>query len=238
MDLKKVGRHLQKVREQKSLSFEQIYEATKIQPDILNQIEEGDSPLAPIFLKNFIKTYAQFLSVDITLFKEEVSENKPFYENQKTIYPLKAKANYFKKIKKFHVIFFSIAVIIFWGLSKPLFKQKPSLEVVENSTDHKLEPSAVVKKETYFIDQLKTQVFQQEILIRPLAEKLPIYFKTDHKALETKTLQAKQWYSIHATKEFYLRFDSQAHVEIFYNGQLSNFVSGFFEKAFKAEDFN
>ncbi len=60
---KKTGALLKARREKSGLSFEQIYELTRIQPEILKGIEEGRAKAAPVFLKGFIKTYARALGI-------------------------------------------------------------------------------------------------------------------------------------------------------------------------------
>ena len=49
MNYSKIGEHLRLIRERKGLSYEQIFEITKIQPSILQGIEEGQSPVSPVF---------------------------------------------------------------------------------------------------------------------------------------------------------------------------------------------
>ena len=76
-DYSKIGLHLKLVREQKGLSYEQIFEITRIQPSILKDIEEGKSSISPVFLKGFIKTYARFLGQNFEeLFKKVNQEDK------------------------------------------------------------------------------------------------------------------------------------------------------------------
>ena len=60
----KIGAFLKTQRERKGLSFDQIYDLTRIQPEILKGIEEGSAKVAPVFLKGFIKTYAKALGIE------------------------------------------------------------------------------------------------------------------------------------------------------------------------------
>ena len=64
MNYSKIGERLKLIRERKGLSYEQIFEITKIQPSILKGIEEGKSLVSPVFLRGFIKTYANSLGLD------------------------------------------------------------------------------------------------------------------------------------------------------------------------------
>ena len=65
MDYKKIGAFLKKEREQKGLSYPQVFEITRIQPSILKSIEEGEPQISEVFFKNFIKTYVKFLGLDL-----------------------------------------------------------------------------------------------------------------------------------------------------------------------------
>ena len=77
MDILKAGQRLKLARERKGLSYEQIFETTRIQPSILKGIEEGEAPVSPVFLKGFIKTYARSLGLDPEeLFKGEEDKTK------------------------------------------------------------------------------------------------------------------------------------------------------------------
>ena len=98
MNHSKIGEHLKLIRERKGLSYEQIFEITKIQPSILKGIEEGKSIVSPVFLRGFIKTYAISLGLDPdVLFQlseagsEKTEEVKPVEVTQK---PEKPKRKY------------------------------------------------------------------------------------------------------------------------------------------------
>ena len=237
MDFKKAGRYLKKVREQRGLTHDHIYEATKIQPEILKQIEEGEVSLNDIFLKNFIKAYAQFLSVNLSLFNKnkpasngKVEEKKSKAHKNKVLFLL-------AKYKKIYVLCFVLlicAIKLNSKIQKTFFKN-PSPP--SNPLQSKVYDPSTKTKKALFTQQLKAHVFQQEILIRPLAKKSTFYFKTDQKALKTKVLLFEQWYSIQASQYVYLRFNSQEPVEIFYNGKFFGSISGFFEKNFSRKRF-
>jgi len=61
-----IGEQLKKAREQKGLSLADVYSATKIQEDILKKLEEDrfEALPNPIYIKSFLKKYAQFIGLD------------------------------------------------------------------------------------------------------------------------------------------------------------------------------
>ena len=60
------GAYLRQEREQRNVSLEELSWATKIKLDYLYAIEEGDMSILPadIFVKGYIKSYAQYLEID------------------------------------------------------------------------------------------------------------------------------------------------------------------------------
>jgi len=75
-----VGEKLKKRRLEKSLSLDEVYRQTKIQPHILEDLEEGKAinSLGPIYAKNFLRTYAQYLGLDVEkLLREYRHSQKP-----------------------------------------------------------------------------------------------------------------------------------------------------------------
>ena len=87
MDYSKIGARLKSLREKRGLSHEQVFEITRIQPSVLKGIEEGNSSVAPVFLKGFVKTYIRFLGLDPKqLLKEEElrGEEKVVKKHKKT----------------------------------------------------------------------------------------------------------------------------------------------------------
>lgn len=85
--MKQTGELLRKTREQKNLSLHEIGMSLKINPKTLQAIESADLSKLPqkAFVKGFVKSYAQFLKMDVSsvlelLAKEEgllANENRP-----------------------------------------------------------------------------------------------------------------------------------------------------------------
>lgn len=77
--MKKTGELLRKTREEKGLSVHEVGLFLKINPRILQAMEEGDQSQLPAktFLRGFIQSYAKFLKLDVQevlrLFADEIS---------------------------------------------------------------------------------------------------------------------------------------------------------------------
>lgn len=165
MNYKKIGAFLKKEREQKGLSYYQVFETTRIQPSIIRSIEEGEPQISEVFFKNFIKTYMKFLGLDLQSVLKENNKKKSLKKEEE---PVEVKKKNFSKLRFFKLclvatLSFAVFFIIFsrfffapstdsnespttssatWGES--LFEDLPvgsgSLETGKESQREKLEP--------------------------------------------------------------------------------------------------
>ena len=260
MDYSKIGNHLKLIRERKGLSYDQIFEITRIQPTILKEIEEGSSNVSPVFLKGFIKSYARSMGLDPEeLFqqlknKEEIKEKSIDRETK-----ARASGYRYKNITSFRnllplgifLILFSFVLWLTLSFKKELGKEDittlakpPSLK--EKASDPELffknKPPASslqiptekeIPPETLF-NKIKNSVFKQDLLIQS-PEPLKIYFKADGGSIVTKTLEPFVYFHIKAKKSIYLRFDeNRNNILIFYNGKkIGTGQKAFFERTFQ-----
>ncbi len=86
--LKNVGRHLKAIRTRQGLSLQQVAKRTHIQPQQLRAIETGSWMQLPeaIYVKGFLKRYAQSLGLDGMAIAERISV-KPAPINPKWLNP-------------------------------------------------------------------------------------------------------------------------------------------------------
>jgi cytoskeleton protein RodZ len=81
--MKRTGEILQKAREQKGLSINEIGLSLKISSKILKAIEEGDLAQLPAktFLRGFVQSYASYLRLDVNevlkTFQDEMGSTRP-----------------------------------------------------------------------------------------------------------------------------------------------------------------
>ncbi len=80
----RVGQKLYETRIHKSLTLEEIAQATKIRPEFLTAIEKGEYNKLPssAYAQGFVRNYASFLGLSqkeiLTLFRREFDEKKAF----------------------------------------------------------------------------------------------------------------------------------------------------------------
>lgn len=226
MDFKAIGRYLKSEREKKGLGFDQIFEKTRIQPHILEEIENGTSQLPDSLLKGFIKNYGQALYLDVSnLFQDQ----EPAKEHSKKNEPVFKK----KKLFSFSMSFFQKRTFLYGGLILivalffSLKKESSKPSSIRADAPQKFTPLV-------FSHSISQSLFQEEVIVQP-SDFLELYFKTDNQSLQTKQLQPSQWYVIKATEKIYVRFNNKSPVNIFYNGQKMSHKTMFFEKIFSRD---
>ncbi len=75
--MENVGKILKSARLKKNLSIDEVSDATKIRTYVIEAIEEGNFEIMPlVYIKSFIKTYAQFLNIDDSKFFEPSNTKK------------------------------------------------------------------------------------------------------------------------------------------------------------------
>ena len=158
MDYKKIGSFLRKEREQKGLSFHQVYEITKIQPSILRSIELGEPKISEIFYKNFIKTYVKFLGLDWKQVLKEGVDKKLVKPKKKE--ELKKKQEFSFQWKGFAFIGIALALlfILFVFISK-----KNSKEVKETQWNGDMDPNLSQETEPLGIDTEEKLETEEEL---------------------------------------------------------------------------
>ena len=233
MDVKKAGAHLKFIREKKGLTYQRVYDYTKIQPEVLKDIEEGSSKISDAFLKGFIKTYANFLSVDLKPFYkiEQTTQNKKTTEAKKEISRIPKLNN------KFYIGLVLVSATIFGffllkvkspNTEKVLIETPPKTS--NENTDINPEP-----QERTFLEKIESFEFHEEVFIQA-DNKIKFYFKVDDQNLETRTLEANSSYSINGINKIYIRVkDPTKQTRIFYNGRSLDFKTSIFEKSFTSD---
>ncbi|MBC6416078.1 MAG: helix-turn-helix domain-containing protein [Bdellovibrionales bacterium] len=253
MNYLKIGKLLKEKREHKGLTYDQIFERTRIQPYILKDIEEGKfKQISEVSFKSFIKTYAKLLDVDLQKISP-ISKKEDSLEEEKTLKKKKKSTNFFLGL-----IFLFVLAILFFNhgfhlkksLEEDISKTRSDLEGTsfkpesfftseskdssKMSLENKVIESHLNRESENVLDKIRFSSFQHEILIRAFSP-LKIYLKLDQQATVTKDLNPSKWFIIKAENSIYIRFDeSTDQVEMFYNGSRWKFTSApFFEKTFE-----
>lgn len=158
--MEKISDILRKIREEKKLTFQDIYETTNIHPKILQAIEDANFSLQPpIYMKSFIKEYLEFLGLNYADYRQQI--NDIFYQIEKNSLLEKNKTSTLstKKIQKIRNAYHQINKVIYF-VYLTLFLG--ILVIIYFTYFHSNEGSNVlhetaVKPETLFISKDKNQ---------------------------------------------------------------------------------
>lgn len=164
--MEKISDALRKIREEKKLSYQDIYKATNIHPKILQAIEDGNFSIQPpIYMKSFIKEYLEFLGLNYADYRSQI--NDIFYQIEKNSLLEKNKTstlskNKIKKIRNayhqinkviyfvYFILFLGILVIVYFTF----FHSSEEINVLQDTT---------AKPETLFIGKDKEQLVLSNI---------------------------------------------------------------------------
>ena len=107
-----IGEKLRKARETKGVSFEEVHRATKIHPRVLEALEENrlENILGITYVKAFLRSYAQYLRLDVKKIIQEYSSTiAPKVQEKPALEP---KPFLLKKDRRFsHAIIVTLVVI-------------------------------------------------------------------------------------------------------------------------------
>lgn len=177
--MEKISDILRKIREEKKLSYQDIYKATNIHPKILQAIENKNFTLQPpIYMKSFIKEYLEFLGLNFADYRQQI--NDIFYQIEKDSFLEKNKTSTLskKKIKKnrnayhqinkvIYFVYFTLVLGVMVIIYFTFFHSNEEINVLQETT---------LKPETLFIGKNKNQFV------------LPNIVPTDSITLEIKAI--------------------------------------------------
>lgn len=143
--MQSVGEQLRRARLEKNLTLDEVYKQTKIHARVLEALEQDRAHnfLSPLYIKGFLKNYAQYLGLDSQrLLKEYIDSQKKGTEAVQIISKKKQKVfpqvNPFLILRIALVIIFSFAFIFYFrfvlrrlsGPAQPARMQKVKVEVI------------------------------------------------------------------------------------------------------------
>ncbi len=199
MDKMTIGNQLKKARDQKQLSIDDVYQYTRILPEMLSAMEEDNFAKisSPIYIRSFLRKYSSYLGLNAenilnqyssVNMKESLSEPEPVADDEK-IPVRKIDMNKIANISKlvFKFILIVILLILFikttgWAkfrfLSWRKARSEQALQVSQAELASKAKP--VLKKEIKVIAE-KPKIHAKDIrksILIPKDEKLTLLIKT------------------------------------------------------------
>ena len=232
-----LGAYLKSQRRKKRLSLQEVYERTRIRPEILQNIEEGRDLPAPAYLKGFIKTYAKALGLDEVQLFEKFYKEEPDEEQSVEEKGEEKPSKTFLRKEIFFAIF-GLGLVLFFIFQSFEEESEPSGDINDHSIAENLEEGdtktldsgEVLKKDLE--GYIKEGVYAKILMIQSL-ENTVMYFKVDEQKTVTKLLQKNIWYVIRAVDKIYIRVDGRSDLNLVHEGRLLSFSSEHnFERTF------
>ena len=243
-----LGAYLKAQRKAKGLSLQEIYRETRISPEVLRNIEEGEYLPASTYLKGFIKIYAKALGLNEErvlkeFYKEEPEEGQTVTKDSPEKIP--------KILLRKEFVFGGLVLVLLGFFVFQNFKGgKPS----EKETNYHLlgeqvpedpiaEDQAIAEPANKTMEAQKiiqgslesdiTQgVYAKTLMIQSL-EDIVMYFKVDGQETVTKPLDKNIWYIIKAQDKIYVRVDGKSYLNFVHEGLLQHVSSeNNFERTF------
>jgi len=157
--MQSVGEKLRDARLGKNLSLEEVYRATKIHPPVLEALEQDRAHnfLSFVYIKGFLKTYAQYLGLDAEkLLAEYIDSRKPEPPRQPEVV-LKRRHKRFAKVNLFPIIrTVSVVALAFVFVFYFRFVLRHIFELAPQAKDRKVKvrvmPAPAVKTEDLVLE--------------------------------------------------------------------------------------
>lgn len=189
--MEKISEILKKTREEKKLSYHDIYKAINIHPKVLQAIEEGNFSLQPpIYMKSFIKEYLEFLGLNYEEYRQKLNEIFDHIEKKTSAVKNKSTFLHQQKVKKIRNSYYQLNKVIYF-VYFTLFLGM--LVIIYFTFFHSTQESTIfhernLKPDTLIIGKEKTQMVQPSI-------------KTDSISLEIKAIDTV-WLNIIIDNKF------------------------------------
>ena len=233
-----LGAYLKAQRKVRGLSLQEIYRETRISPEVLRNIEEGERLPAPAYLKGFVKIYARTLGLNELQVLKEFYKEEPKKEQTVT----KELPDNIPKIllrKEF-----LLGGLVFGLLSFFVFRNFQGGDSSQEELNYHLlgervaeELEKEIPETPKFLQKslesdIKQGVYVKTLMIQSL-EGIVMYFKIDGQEPVTKSLEKNTWYIIKAQDKIYVRVDGKSYLNLVHEGFLLNvFSENNFERTF------
>jgi cytoskeletal protein RodZ len=233
MNLERICQELNKTRKEKNFSLEYISSRTKLPPQAIHKIDslQGLENLEPVYLKGFLKTYAEFLSrQDLipeikVLFSPQAEQKQPDTnpkqkresgpepDKQKPLsikpIPIK-KIRLSKKTKQISLILLALILLLFsLKLFSPAKQKSPDTKAVSEQTPQKREiPESFPEQTTRSLASILTK------------EKVFVQVTIDGRSVFSNILDKGTKKSWKADNELKIKINNPSLIVLEINGQM------------------
>ena len=218
------GKVLQQARKKKRYSIDKVHKTTKIKKEYIEGLENDNVSVFPaeLYYKNFLKTYAQFLSLDpvemINLYEQSKLEQQDDLFKQSNNNPENKFFEFFKTNKQtFIYIGYGLIGIILICLIILIIPAKKGSDNTENSVPEQATTSTTKK-------QVQPQT-EQKLYIRAIDDTW-IKVVGDDKKLFENILGKEKTFETKTKTEFIIKIGNIDGVEVYFNDKRVDISKG------------
>ncbi len=218
------GKVLQQARKKKRYSIDKVHKTTKIKKEYIEGLENDNVSVFPaeLYYKNFLKTYAQFLSLDpvemINLYEQSKLEQQDDLFKQSNNNPENKFFEFFKTNKQtFIYIGYGLIGIILICLIILIIPTKKGSDNTENSVTEQTAISTTKK-------QVQPQA-EQKLYIKAIDDTW-VKVMGDDKKLFEDILGKEKTFETKTKNEFIIKIGNIDGVEVYFNDKRVDISKG------------
>lgn len=218
------GKVLQQARKKKRYSIDKVHKTTKIKKEYIEGLENDNVSVFPaeLYYKNFLKTYAQFLSLDpvemINLYEQSKLEQQDDLFKQSNNNPENKFFEFFKTNKQtFIYIGYGLIGIILICLIILIIPTKKGSDNTENSVPEQATTSTTKK-------QVQPQA-EQKLYIKAVDDTW-VKVMGDDKKLFENILGKEKTFETKTKTEFIIKIGNIDGVEVYFNDKRVDISKG------------
>ncbi len=220
------GKVLQQARKKKRYSIDKVHKTTKIKKEYIEGLENDNVSVFPaeLYYKNFLKTYAQFLSLDpvemINLYEQSKLEQQDDLFKQNNNNNMENKfVDFYKKNKQtlIYVGYALIAVLVICLIILLIPTKKATVPEETNKQE-------ITKKEQKVVSSVPQQT-EQKLYIKAISD---TWLKVvgDDKKLFENILGKEKTFETKTKTEFIIKIGNIDGVEVYFNDKRIDISKG------------
>lgn len=220
------GKVLQQARKKKRYSIDKVHKTTKIKKEYIEGLENDNVSVFPaeLYYKNFLKTYAQFLSLDpvemINLYEQSKLEQQDDLFKQNNNNNMENKfVDFYKKNKQtlIYVGYALIAVLVICLIILLIPTKKATVPEETNKQE-------ITKKEQKVVSSVPQQT-EQKLYIKAISD---TWLKVvgDDKKLFENILGKEKTFETKTKTEFIIKIGNIDGVEVYFNDKRVDISKG------------
>ena len=220
------GTILQQARKKKKFSLDKVHKLTKIKTEYLEALENNDVSTFPaeLYYKNFLKTYAKFLSLDsveiLNLYEQAKKEEQEDLFKQNNIDIIENKFIDFCKtnVKTIIPVASVIIILIFFIILALSYNKESNEQIVKEEIKVSTQTATIVRNE-------QEKIAEQFLNVTAIQDTW-VKIVSDNKTVFEGILQKGHYFKSKSKNEFNIKIGNVDTVTVLFNDMPVDIVKG------------